>query len=44
MAESKQYAHTIVEEVQQKRFKCNKKAANVSREYLKEKGQDSNFE
>lgn len=52
MAASKRFAQTTVEEVQQKRFKvnssntikCNNKAANVLREYLKEKGQDSNLE
>lgn len=52
MAASKRFAQTTVEKVQQKRFKVNSsnaiknnnKAANVLREYLKEKGQDSNFE
>lgn len=50
MTASKRFAQTIVEEVHQKRFKvnfsntikCYNKAANILREYLKDKGQDSN--
>lgn len=52
MAASKRFAQTTFEEVQQKRvkvnssntIKCNNKAASVLHNYLKEKGQDSNFE